>query len=79
MTGIRTSPRGPCAIITSFAPVATISRTILWICYGTYFVLFFFLFWKVTQVVQKIRPVPAFLIGSGAFVVYQSLYLVFNR
>lgn len=57
----------------------TIWRTILWICYGTYFVLFFFLFWKVTQIVQKIRPVPAFLIGSGAFVVYQALYLVFNR
>jgi hypothetical protein len=57
----------------------TIWRTILWICYGTYFVLFFFLFWKVTQVVQKIRPVPAFLIGSGAFIAYQTLYLVFNR
>ncbi|MCU0454458.1 MAG: hypothetical protein MUE68_12465 [Bacteroidetes bacterium] len=57
----------------------TIWRTILWTCYVSSFVLFFFLFWKVTRVVQQIRNGPAFVIGSTAFVIYQVTFLVFNR
>lgn len=57
----------------------TIWRTILWTCYGSYFLLFLIFFWRVTHVTQQIRRGPAFLIGSGAFIVYQVTFLVFNR
>jgi hypothetical protein len=57
----------------------TIWRTILWSCYGTSFILFVVLFWKAVRVVQKIRPIPALLVGQLGFVTYQTLFLVFNR
>lgn len=57
----------------------TVWRTILWICYGSSFVLFVILFWKTVQVVQKLRPLRSFLIGLFGFVLYQTLFLVFNR
>jgi hypothetical protein len=57
----------------------TIWRTILWICYGTSFILFVLLFWKTVRAVHKIHPIPAFVIGCLGFVTYQVLFLVFNR
>lgn len=57
----------------------TIWRTILWMCYGASFVLFVLLFTKAVRAVQRIRPVPAFLIGLLGFLTYQVLFLVFNR
>lgn len=57
----------------------TIWRTILWICYGTSFILFVILFWKAVKVVQKIGSIPAFFVGQLGFLTYQTLFLVFNR
>ena len=57
----------------------TIWRSILWTCYGASFVLFVILFWKAVSVVQRIRPLPAFCIGWLGFLIYQTLFLVFNR
>ncbi len=57
----------------------TIWRTILWLCYGTSFVLFVVLFWKAVGIAQKIRSLPAFFVGLLGFMTYQTLFLVFNR
>lgn len=57
----------------------TIWRTILWILYGLYFILFFLLFPKGVGAAQRIRSGPAILIGVLAFMVYQGAFLIFNR
>jgi hypothetical protein len=57
----------------------TIWRSILWLCYGTSFILFVVLFWKAVGAVQRIRPIPALFVGLLGFVTYQTLFLVFNR
>jgi hypothetical protein len=57
----------------------TIWRTILWILYGLYFLLFLVLFPKAVGASQRIQRGPAIAIGVFSFVVYQVVYLVFNR
>ena len=57
----------------------TIWRTILWILYGLYFLLFLVLFPKAVGASQRIGRGPAIVIGVFSFVVYQVVYLVFNR
>lgn len=57
----------------------TIWRTILWILYGLSFILFVVLFPKATGAAQRIRRGPAILIGILSFVVYQGVFLIFNR
>ena len=57
----------------------TIWRTILWILYGLYFILFFLLFPKGIGAAQRIRSGPAILAGVLAFMVYQSVFVIFNR
>jgi hypothetical protein len=57
----------------------TIWRTILWIFYGLYLLLFLILFPKGVGAAQRIRRGPAILIGVLAFVVYQGVFLIFNR
>lgn len=57
----------------------TIWRTILWILYGLYFIFFFLLFPKGIGAAQRIRSGPAILIGVVAFIVYQGVFVIFNR
>jgi hypothetical protein len=57
----------------------TIWRTILWILYGLYFILFLLLFPKGIGAAQRIRNGPAILVGVLAFIVYQGIFLIFNR
>lgn len=57
----------------------TIWRTILWTLYGLYILLFLILFPKGIGAAQRLRRGPAILVGVLAFVVYQGVFLVFNR
>jgi hypothetical protein len=57
----------------------TIWRTILWILYSTSIVLFIILVSKAVQIVHRLKPWPSFVVGLTSYVVYQVLFLVFNR
>lgn len=57
----------------------TIWRTILWILYGLYFIFFFFLFPKATGASQRLKAAPAILIGVLSVLIYQGVFLIFNR
>lgn len=57
----------------------TIFRTILWICYSIYFLAFFILFSKSVRVVHKLSWTKSIIIGSVAFIVFQAIFLLFNR
>ncbi len=57
----------------------TIWRVILWIAYGASLVMFFVLFPKAVAASQRLRPIPAILVGALSFIVYQVFFLVFNR
>jgi hypothetical protein len=57
----------------------TIWRTILWICYGTALVWAPVLCSIGVAAAQKLRRGPAVLVGVLAFLVYQGVFLIFNR
>lgn len=57
----------------------TIFRTILWICYSIYFIAFFVLFPISVRVVHKLNPIKSIIIGSLAFIIFQTIFLIFNR
>lgn len=57
----------------------TIWRVILWALYGLSFVLFVILFPKAIGAAQRIKRGPAILIGLLSFLVYQGVFLIFNR
>lgn len=57
----------------------TIWRAILWFLYSFSLLWFIVLFTKAVRVVQRINSRPAFVVGFFAFLVYQSIFLVFNR
>lgn len=57
----------------------TIFRTILWICYSIYFIAFFILFPISVRVVHKLSWIKSIAIGSLAFVIFQLIFLIFNR
>jgi hypothetical protein len=57
----------------------TIFRTILWICYSIYFFAFFILFSISVRVVHKLNWVKSITIGSMAFILFQTIFLIFNR
>lgn len=57
----------------------TIFRTLLWICYSVYFLAFFILFTLSVRVVHKLGWVKSFVIGSLAFIIFQLIFLIFNR
>jgi len=57
----------------------TIFRTILWICYSIYFFAFFILFSISVRVVHKINWIKSITIGSLAFIIFQTIFLIFNR
>ncbi|MDX2135338.1 MAG: Yip1 family protein [Saprospiraceae bacterium] len=57
----------------------TIFRTLLWICYSLYFIAFITLFPLAVRVVHKLNWTKSILIGVLGFVIFQSMFLVFNR
>jgi hypothetical protein len=57
----------------------TIWRTILWVFYSAYAISFFILFPKAVHVIHKINMSKSILIGIFGFIVFQILFLVFNR
>ena len=57
----------------------TLFRTLLWICYSIYFIAFFILFPLSVNVVHKLNWFKSILIGASAFVIFQTIFLIFNR
>lgn len=57
----------------------TIWRTLLWVCYSIYFAAFFILFPKAIRRVHRLSWPTAIWIGSFGFVIFQVIFLVFNR
>ena len=57
----------------------TIFRTLLWICYSVYFLAFFILFTLSVKVVHKLGWLKSFGTGSLAFIIFQLIFLIFNR
>jgi hypothetical protein len=57
----------------------TIFRTILWCCYSVYFLLFFILFPLTVKVVHGLNAVKSSVIGILAFIIFQVMFLLFNR
>jgi len=57
----------------------TIFRTILWICYSIYFIAFFILFPISVRVVHKLNWIKSIIMGSLAFIIFQTIFLIFNR
>lgn len=57
----------------------TIIRTILWVCYSIYFIMFFILFPLSVRVVHKLNRIKSVFIGSFAFIIFQTIFLIFNR
>lgn len=57
----------------------TIWRTLLWISYSLYFVLFIILFQRCVLSVHKLSKSLSFFIGSMSFAVFQTVFVIFNR
>ena len=57
----------------------TIFRTLLWTCYSMYIIAFFILFSKAVQIVHKLNVTKSILIGSFAYLIFQLIFIVFNR
>lgn len=57
----------------------TIYRTLLWIAYSLYFVGFLVLFPLTVKVVHQLRWGKSAAIGFFAFIIFQVIFLIFNR
>lgn len=57
----------------------TIWRTLLWIFYSLYFVYFFTLFTKAVRAVHKLSISKSVLIGVLSFILFQTVFFIFNR
>ena len=57
----------------------TIYRTLLWICYSLYFIAFLILFPLSVRVVHKLNWIKSILIGIPGFLLFQTIFFVFNR
>ncbi len=57
----------------------TIFRTLLWLCYSIYFIAFLVLFPTGVRVVHKLSWLKSILIGVLGFVIFQLIFLIFNR
>lgn len=57
----------------------TIWRAILWICMAAYVVLFIALFSRSVRVSQKISVRNSVLVGTFGFILFQIVFLIFNR
>lgn len=54
-------------------------RTLLWTCYSIYLIAFFILFPLSVKVVHKLNWIKSILIGIFGFIIFQSIFLIFNR
>lgn len=57
----------------------TIWRTLLWFFYLIYFIYFLVLFSKTVAVVHRLSKLKSIFIGIFSFVVFQSVFFLFNR
>jgi hypothetical protein len=57
----------------------TIWRTLLWCLFAVYFIWYLLLFSKGIGAAQRLRRGPAIFVGVTTFLVYQFVYLIFNR
>jgi len=57
----------------------TIFRTLLWICYSIYFIAFLILFPLAVKVVHKLNLTKCIIIGWIGFILFQFIFLIFNR
>lgn len=57
----------------------TIFRTLLWICYSIYFIAFLILFPLAVKVVHKLSLTKSIIIGWIGFILFQLIFLIFNR
>ncbi len=57
----------------------TVWRTILWICFTAYFFAFASLFYRTVRIVHGAGRIVSFLIGFGGFLLFQGVFLIFNR
>ena len=57
----------------------TLWRTLLWIQFAIYLLWFLLLFSKGIGAAQRLRRGPAIFLGVIAFVIYQFVFLIFNR
>lgn len=57
----------------------TIFRTLLWICYSVYFLAFLILFPLAVRVAHRLSWAKSIFTGWVAFIIFQLIFLVFNR
>jgi hypothetical protein len=57
----------------------TIFRTLLWIFYSVYFIAFLALFPLAVKVTQKLSTLKSIIIGWTGFIIFQLIFLIFNR
>ncbi|MDH3648880.1 MAG: YIP1 family protein [Saprospiraceae bacterium] len=57
----------------------TIFRTILWTFYSIYIIAFFVLFSKAVRVIHKLSVVKSIMIGSTGYIIFQLIFVIFNR
>lgn len=57
----------------------TIFRTLLWICYSIYFIAFLTLFPLAVKVVHRLSLTKSIIIGWISFILFQLIFLIFNR
>lgn len=57
----------------------TVWRTILWIYMGAYMIAFPALYYRVVRTVHRLNKTKSFVVGLTAFILFQLIFLVFNR
>lgn len=57
----------------------TMFRTLLWFCYSIYLIAFLVLFPLTVKVVHGLKTVHCIWIGWSSFIIFQLIFLIFNR
>ena len=57
----------------------TVWRAILWACFAVYFAAFFILYGKSVRAVHGLSAVRSGLIGAAGFILFQLVFVIFNR
>jgi len=57
----------------------TIVRTLLWICYSIYFIAFLILFPLAVKIAHKLTLTKSIIVGWTGFVIFQLVFVIFNR
>ena len=57
----------------------TIWRTILWICFAIYLFAFPALFYRTIRTVHRLQKMKSLLIAITGFILFQLIFLIFNR